>query len=149
MPSTIPDFWPNDISPLVLTPLAIMRAQVPGLERRTQGLLEAEVGSVEREKDVVHNFDLIAPALDSFRERILVVTHDRTRVYPAALEAACFTPVLKKWAMSQAQFLDLIKEVIQSTAVRSSIESLIARSNEVTIRQTTEQPAGKEDLTSE
>jgi hypothetical protein len=149
MPSRIPDLWPDDISTEVLTPLAILRAQVPGLERRTKGLLEVDLNSVEKEKEVVHNFDLVAPALDRFRERILVVTHERNRVYPATLEAAVFLrksrpenflgSSLAERAMSQDDFIRLMKEVIRSPEVRSSIESLIARSNELSVQGPSEQ----------
>jgi len=149
MPSKIPDLWPNDISTDVLTPLAIMRSQVPGLERRTKGLLEADISSVEKEKEIVHNFDLVAPAVDRVRERILVVTHERNRVYPAKMEAAVFgrnSPGSDYYgtsftarAMSQEDFLKLLSEVIRSPEVRSSIESLIARSNEVSVQGAGEQ----------
>ena len=143
MPSKIPDLWPDDISTDVLTPLAIMRAQSPGLSRRTKGLLEADINSVEKDKEVVHNFDLTAPALSNFRERILFVTHERNRVYPAKIEAACFMrkqgPSTVCRAMSQDEFLTLISEVIRSPDVRSTIESLIAQSNELSISGNGEQ----------
>ncbi len=93
MPSKIPDLWPDDISTDVLTPLAIMRAQKPGLEHRTKGLVEVDLNSVEKQNDIVHNFDLIVPTLDAVRQRILVVTHKRDAVYPAEMEAACFPQV--------------------------------------------------------
>jgi hypothetical protein len=149
MPSKIPDLWPDDISTDVLTPLAIMRAQVPGLERRTNGLLEVDLNSVEKEKKVVHNFDLVAPALERFRERVLTVTHERDRVYPAILQAACFSrrglstfagTGLDATAMSQEEFISLMREVIRSSEVRSSIESLIARSNEIIVRDPGDSP---------
>jgi hypothetical protein len=149
MQSRIPDLWPDDISTDVLTPLAIMRAQVPGLERRTKGLLEVDINSVEKEKVVVHNFDLVAPALDRVRERILVVSHERNRVYPATLEAAVFfrnNRIDNRRAMSQEDFLKLLSEVIRSSEVRSSIESLLARSNETNVQDSSEQTRTELDV---
>jgi hypothetical protein len=131
MPAKIPDLWSDDISVDVLTPLAILRAQVQGLERRTQGVLEVQISSVPKGNDMEHWFDLVAPAL-GFRERILNATHAWDRVYPVKVEAACFAAKgkLTQTALSQEEFVDLIREVLRSGEVRSSIQSLIARSNE-------------------
>src|SRR5947208_3134679 len=124
MSSRIRDLWSDAISPDVLTPLAILRAQVPGLERRTKGLIEAEVNTVVADKKTTHNFDLVAPALDQYRERILIVTHERERVYPATLEAAYFARKNGRsqvTAMYEEDFISLIGEVLTSPDVISSI----------------------------
>jgi hypothetical protein len=137
MPSNIPDLWTDDITVDIVTPLAILRAQSQGLERRTKGLLEAEINSQEKENEIVHWLDLVAPAL-GFRERILTATHVRNRVYPVTLEARCFAKNPKQFtveetrraAVSQQEFIELLAQVLRSGDVRSSIQSLLARSND-------------------
>ena len=138
MPPKIPDLWSDDISVDVLTPLAILRAQErrPGAGEQ-KGLLEAEINSQERENEVVHWLDLVAPAL-GYRERILTATHHKNRVYPVTLEAICFAknpnqftiPETRRSAISQQEFIGLLTEVLRSGDVRSSIQSLLARSND-------------------
>ena len=128
MPSKIPDLWSDDITVDVLTPLAILRAQVQGLERRTKGLLEVEINSQEKDREVEHWFDLVAPAL-GFRERILQVIHGKFMVYPVRLFAEGLDQG-SGTAMSQEEFVNLLRKVLRSGQVRASIQSLIARSNE-------------------
>ncbi len=133
MSSRIPDLWSDQISSDVLTPLVILRAQIPGLQRRTKGVVESEINSVIKAKSVIHNFDLMAPALGT-RERILIVTHDRDRVYPVTLEAAYFARKhgsVEMTAMYEEEFISLVAEVLSSPDVLSAIQSLVARSNEI------------------
>ncbi len=131
MDSRIPDLWGDEITPNVLTPLVILRAQIPGLERRSGGVLEAEVITIPKDEEVTHHFDLTARAFYGFRERILSVTHDRNHVYPVKVMAATLGPNEK--ADSQKGFIDLVGKVLKSPQVLSAIQSLIARSNEVTL----------------
>ncbi len=141
MPPKIPDLWPDNISTEILTPIAIMRAQIAGLERRTQGLIEVDINSSENDNRITHNFDLIVPSLDGFRERILGVSHDLARVYPTILRADVFkkeavisgvtTITHSAMASTQEEFIEKLSLVLRSDHVRSTIESLIAQINDI------------------
>lgn len=86
MAATIPSLWP-EIKVDILPPVAILRAQANRLGELTQGILEAEMTTVTGEQDfVAHRLDLIAPALDGRRVRVLIATH-RTDFYPVVIEA--------------------------------------------------------------
>src|SRR5690606_17707243 len=76
----------------LVPPVTILRAQANKLGQLTKGILEAEVTTVTGDEDfAVHRLDLLAPALDDRRVRVLTATH-RADYYPLQLEAECFRP---------------------------------------------------------
>jgi hypothetical protein len=151
MASIIPDLWPVDIKVTVLPPLAILKAQEGRLAQRTQGQLQAKLTSVESDRLVQYQLDLIAPSLNFYRERLLTATHERGRYYPVVVTAECFAErprnpaaehdtatmravdpsVTQRRAATEEEFTRLLREVLKSDEVRSLIDSLLARINEL------------------
>lgn len=150
MAETLQDLWPDDIKVDVLTPIAILRMQEEGLSRRTQGLLRAEVKTVEAGTRVRHTLDLYAPSLN-YRETLLTAGHNAGEIYPVRVEAEAFLPIARtigelassggaiplhmnlnaiRNASSDVEFTRLVREILQSPRVRSRIHSLLARINE-------------------
>ena len=73
MNESIPVLWSDDISSDPASPIAILRAQQRPLRQKTKGLLEAEIETTTSDSGRVgHGFDLVAPALNRARYRILV-----------------------------------------------------------------------------
>jgi hypothetical protein len=166
MTATIPNLWPDDIKVDVLPPLVILRAQASKIHQLTKGVLLGEVTSIEGSDGfVTHRLDLIAPALDNRRVRILSATH-REGFYPVVIEAECYRPKARSvaemmhlgtlfdmkvgttwpdatnWrpvAAGQSEFVKYIGEVLKSKEVRAVIDSLLALSNEK--NQPAEEPA--------
>lgn len=159
MTTTIPDLWSDDIKVDVLPPLVILKAQESLLARKTQGMLQAKLTTMESGDLVQHQLDLIAPSLNFYRERLLTATHDRLRPYPVTVAAECFAPkmevsqgplapiqtmgkalsevhrafvpeVVQRQAATDEEFVQLVRKVLQSAEVRSLISSLIARINQ-------------------
>jgi hypothetical protein len=155
MAATIPNLWPDDISIDVLPPLALLRTQASLLNKITKGILEAEVTTATNHESeaVQHQLDLIAPALDGYRYRLLTAKHQKDLLYPVTVEAACFPPVEDEYigedsysrqADTQQEFMKLVGQVLRSGEVRSVIQSLIARTNE----ERTESPVAENADTS-
>ncbi|MGH7172857.1 MAG: hypothetical protein ACRELG_21460 [Gemmataceae bacterium] len=159
MTTAIPDLWSEDITIDVLPPIAILKAQEGLLARKTQGMLEAKLSTTESGSLVQHQLDLIAPSLNFYRERLLTATHDRLMLYPVIVTAECFAPksevsrgplaplhvtakaltdmhralvpeVIQRKAATGDEFVELVREVLQSAEVRALISSLIARINQ-------------------
>lgn len=159
MTTAIPDLWAEDIKVDVLPPLAILKAQEGLLARKTQGMLMAKLTTMEAENLVQHQLDLIAPSLNFYRERLLTATHDRSMLYPVTVAAECFArkveisqgtlaPIqlaakamtdlhralvpesIQRKAATDTEFVQLVREVLQSEQVRALISSLIARINQ-------------------
>lgn len=162
MAGKIPNLWPTEtVSVSTLSPLAILRTQAANLTELTHGLLIGEVITDDLlEEGVYHHFDMIAPALDGYRHRILTVKHDPSMLYPVSYSVAIrssivapparvkmgaaiatgvdlsgvLTPRNSKAigpvANTESEFIEALREVFNSGYVLSVINSLIARSNE-------------------
>lgn len=140
MSTAIPDLWPDDIRADVRPPVVVLRAQESLLAKKTQGILQAKLLTSESEKLVNHSLTLIAPALNFYRVNLLSATHDQEMVYPVTVTARCwFSDFLpdggeeiekRRVAATEEEFIDLVRQALQSAEVRGLIQSLIARSNE-------------------
>ena len=146
MSATIPDLWPDDIQVDVLTPLMILRNQAGLLYSKTQGTLLAQVMTTSTEEWVQYQLDLIAPLLERYRASLLTARHQLGEAYPVTVTSQAFVPkpgplgalarspfgppLDQRVAATQREFIDLVREVLQSPTTRSRIQSLIARGNE-------------------
>lgn len=91
MVATIPDLWPR-LKLDILSPAAILKSQVDYIRKNGQGVLDAELTTVIGKDDfIVHRLDLIAPASNGQRYRVLVATHC-SEYYPIQIEADCYRP---------------------------------------------------------
>jgi hypothetical protein len=159
MATTIPDLWPEDIKVEVLPPIAILKVQEELLARKTKGLLQAKVSTVETDKLVQHQLDLIAPNLHFYRERILSAMHEREMLYPVSVTAdvlarrpaeplaelgtalaRAIAPLAPQRAATDDEFIRLVREILRSENVRALIASLLARIN-AKVEPTTNGPA--------
>ncbi|MBL8795845.1 MAG: hypothetical protein JNM56_18215 [Planctomycetia bacterium] len=158
MATAIPDLWPSDIDVQVVPPLDILKAQEATLAQKTKGILQAKVSTTATDKLVQHDLDLIAPSLHFYRERILSVTHDRGFIYPVRVSSGVFDPNTsmrlsqlqqalladpgrnQRIAATEEEFINLVRQVLQSDEVRALIQSLIARSNELNRKAAQDMP---------
>ena len=165
--ATIPNLWPDDIQVDVLPPVAILRAQENMLANKTQGILHAELTATETEHFVQHHLDLVAPALNGYRERLLSASHRKDRIYPVTVAADCLSPKQthlvglmpqpstednaelqkpnEKLAATQNELLEIIRSVLHSADTRSLIQSLIAKSNEINKSEVQTQEQSEDD----
>ena len=132
MTGTIPDLWGDQVKVDVVTPLAIMRTQGALLKQRTSGLLEIDIQTTATLIETAHKFFVVAPSLPRYSELLFTASHLNEKVYPAFIEAACLSDSETWRADTQNELLDLLQRIFQSPGTRSLLQSLIARSNEVT-----------------
>ena len=133
MSQNIQSLWSPDIKATVMSPSTILRGQAEALALQTGGVLLAEVRSEELdENETAILFDLVAPALQGSRHRILRVSHAHGLPYPAWVEAEVFEnlPYSRKYARSDLAFTQVVAEVLNSPPVLSVAQSLVARANE-------------------
>ena len=80
------DLWPSDLGlGTVVTPVSILRTQAKLLGERTQGLLEGEVKTWTQGTNVYHDLNVVVPALDNYKYRLLRVHHPMT-LYPVFVD---------------------------------------------------------------
>jgi hypothetical protein len=113
MATSVASLWPTDIQPTVQSPFAILDGQARELTRITNGILVGDV-KVARTDDqhVIVTLDIVVPALDNYRHRILQVTHGLDMIYPAWIEADCF--VLRSVSQVLAAQSDAISRVVNA-----------------------------------
>ena len=152
MPDTITNLWSPQLKSKVLSPFAILRTQASQVSPMTQGMLRAEVTPISSEKQMTINLEVVAPALNNYRHRLLSVKHDINVYYPSIVSSNGLTTretvktgllmnqeklvvesVATKTAYSEDQFVAILKEALQAPENVALLQSLIARSNEEAI----------------
>ena len=157
MPTNINSLWPAQIRVPVQSPWAILNGQAEALGRQTAGLLLGEIRRREvEEQKVALSFDIVVPALNGYRHRILTVSHDKDMLYPAVVDAELLrrtsisgvealravsetlkqfssgaepkTPVNR--ADSDQELIEIVAKVLRSPYVISTAQSLIARASD-------------------
>ena len=123
----IPNLWPDDIGETNLTaPLSILQAQAHNLSQRTGGMVMAGVETVtERSSSFVHNFVIVAPALNNYAARIFRVKHG-VHFYPLEIITEIDGPNFR--AATQEDFMRALGEVFGSAPLKKMVHSLIAQS---------------------
>src|SRR5438270_951123 len=86
------DLWSDDIQVDVLPPIAVLRAQEHLLAQKTRNILQAQLTVTEGQDQVELGLDLVAPALNSYRARLLTARHNKEFIYPVFVTAECFYP---------------------------------------------------------
>jgi hypothetical protein len=132
-----------------------LRFQASRLTEKSRGLLEGAVAVTDGPQKTSIQLDLIAPAVNGYRHRLLTAEYRTDLAYPVRVWAECYevprgslvkgnygvgddvgynparvTETNYRIAASERDFLDVVAEVLRSAEVRSIIDSLIARSNE-------------------
>ena len=131
------DLWPEIDTPRALSPKKILQMQVDAIAEKTSDILQAEVVTSQqpnsikgRQDNVMHRLDLIAPALDSYRKTVFEAWHSPDELYPVFVRYSHPSEHAPKVAHDPNEFIEILKSALNSSAVRSTINSLIARSNE-------------------
>lgn len=146
------DLWPDDITVNALTPAMILNEQAEILARKTRGLLQPELLREVANVWVRLSFDIVVPAFNNFRQRILTTLNTDEECYPVAVIAKViadysggipspfsntkFFPLtldekgMARIPRSPDEFQELLTFVFRSDSIRGTIHSVIARANE-------------------
>jgi hypothetical protein len=139
----VKSLWPESaLSVNVRTPVAVLREQARALTDITKGILVGDVSSSESasKKTVLHNLDVIAPALGGFRRRLVTLSHHSDQVYPVSLSADMY---IAESSPDTASLENTLALLFGSKGVISMLTSLIAQSNEATDDQKATDMDGK------
>jgi hypothetical protein len=152
MSEVLDSLWSPEIRPTVRSPFAILDDQARALTSQTEGILvgQTRVTHDEDRANTEVHLDIVVPALNNSRHRILTARYRTDLVYPAWIDADCFRrpaivpggPVGASWprgkppkepneAANDEEFRRLVEKVLKSDEVTSLATSLIARVNDV------------------
>lgn len=133
MSQNIKSLWSPDIKGTAFSPLTILKGQVQALALQTRGVLLAEIIEERKDGKIFLSMDIVVPALQGSRHRILKVSHQVGLPYPAWVEAETFryeSATSKKRTNSDQEFTETVAEVLKSDEVLSVAQSLVALANE-------------------
>ncbi len=160
MPELIPDLWPKSIRAQVLSPSTVLRAQASALARNTSGSIKADIIEISRNdhKIITCAFDIFSPPI-GYTERLFTFSYYIEKVYPAAITSKTF----EEWSLRQISkpIEGIERERGQENTLRffsqdtlilglshlfnhmytvSSLESIMARCNEIGIPANAPEP---------
>jgi hypothetical protein len=144
----IVDLWPDTIKvEKVITPVTILRQQASLLGKKTKNIVQGEVREEKENFGALNTYDfnyvfyLVAPALNNYRYRLLDISYN-VSLYPVivTIEESIFSEIASNFktaqsiskliqAKSQDEFLDILKEIFNSTKVLRVISVLLSQSD--------------------
>jgi hypothetical protein len=84
--TTNENLWPSDLElETIITPVSILRTQANLLGERTRGMLVGEVKTWTKGDTIHHALDVVVPALENYRYRLLKVHHSMA-LYPVFVD---------------------------------------------------------------
>jgi hypothetical protein len=128
MENAMPDLWPEELKTLEITPpSSILREQADLLKKKTNGLVEGRVEvmrSSENDERLRIAFYLVAPNLDEYSYRLLVVNHPMS-YYPLTIESHSKASLQ---CANEEAFMNALKNIFKSDPTTNTIGALMAQS---------------------
>jgi hypothetical protein len=115
------DFWPADIvMDVPVSPVNILRAQASKIGEKTKNIVEGRVRTSSYLGELVHSFELVAPALGNYSHELFVVTHPVT-LYPVK--------VAGDYLETEEELIKWLKAKLASPETKRIVGSLLAQSS--------------------
>jgi hypothetical protein len=109
-------------------PIAILKRQAELLEKKTGGVLDAQVHSMKMTgKDSVgYSFNIVAPALSDYVHKVLTISHPGILLYPVRLVSHVTDADLS--CKDEEEFVNALREILSSGVVHKAVLALITQS---------------------
>jgi len=132
--SNIQNLWPQDFENVeIVMPKTILIQQAEFLGETTQQVVKGEVATNQvvnnndlSDMGVIHELNIVAPALQNYKFTLIKVLHNMRQVYPLTL----FYKIkdVKVKISSEAEFIDKLGELFSDPETVKIIRTLIAQS---------------------
>jgi hypothetical protein len=144
------NLWPENISEAdYLTPLTILQEQAALLGTRTRNIVTADVETViddDNKKPFTHVFYIVAPMLQNYRYRLLLIVHD-IELYPIDIytdeeifdDNVPFFKIEEDYqrgrhffkANTELEFIEALKVIFSSRKAQRIIKNLMNQSKQL------------------
>jgi hypothetical protein len=127
MPMQIKNLWGEMPQPEeIRTPYTIIREQAALLEELTGGILQGRVRKVQEEdtKSFTYFLDILAPALDDFVFRVLMIRYEIT-LYPVAVKD--FVNDMNDECDTEESFVEELEKILGSDEMKRVISGLMSQ----------------------
>ncbi|CAN5500953.1 hypothetical protein BH09BAC4_BH09BAC4_18100 [soil metagenome] len=124
--------WPDFAIETTKSPKAILKEQAGYLMAKTNNVLSAEVDTVQERGSIVHQFYVVAPAMNNYRYKILSVTHG-VIYYPLTIEwddneSPWEGVTTGKKTQDQDEFIKALTQIFNDPSTVRVISSLLSQS---------------------
>lgn len=113
------------------TPVAVIREQASLLGELTNGLVRGAVHTSGSDL-VVHELNLIVPALNNYTYTLLFVRHDPLTLYPVYIGVPAWAEGGQ--AENEAEFTELLEQYLRDERTQSVLRSLIMQARDIESR---------------
>ncbi len=109
-------------------PLAVLKSQATLLAQKTNGVLEAQVGSfkVTGKDTVAYSFNIVAPHLSNYTYKVLTISHPGILLYP--VRVVDLTSKMEHICKTEDEFIMVIRAILSSDVVHKAVLALITQS---------------------
>ena len=119
------NLWPDFTIETTKSPKTILKEQAGHLMEKTNNVLSAEVDTSQSKEKIFHNFYIVAPAINNYRYRVLLLTHE---VFFYPLEIIWVEKAVQYGAKNQDEFLNILSEIFNAPETVRVISSLLSQS---------------------
>ena len=119
------NLWPEFVVEKVRSPKTILKEQAGYLMKMTKNILSADVETTQERStgQIIHNFYVVAPAMDNYRYRVFNVSHDVIYYPLSVMYRGRFIAVT-----NEEEFLSVLSEIFKDGDTARIISSLLAQS---------------------
>ncbi|MGL4553697.1 MAG: hypothetical protein ACRC33_21245 [Gemmataceae bacterium] len=121
------DLWPADFGTLdVAPPVLILKEQADLITTKSGGKIVGDVRTGKHERGFFHEFSLVAPFLDDYTYRLLVVRHS-VELYPVEVAAEVVQQSFK--CESPDAFKTALKAIFADAKTKRVVASILAQTD--------------------
>jgi hypothetical protein len=133
------NLWPDFAIEKTKSPKAILKEQAGYLMGKTNNVLSAEIETIHYQGDIgniIHAFYVVAPEMNNYRYRLFGIKHKVIDYYPLVIDWEGWTLPWEhgqngtKEVNNEKEFIDSLREIIQSPLTTRTISYLFAQSTE-------------------
>lgn len=123
------NLWPDFAVETTKSPKAILKEQAGYLMAKTSNVLSADVETQLYKGEIIHNFYVVAPAMNNYRYEIFSIKHRPVGYYPLTMNWGEELP----WesipeARNEEEFIDLLRVTFNKPETTRVISSLLSQS---------------------
>lgn len=133
------NLWPEFAIDKTKSPKAILKEQAGYLMVKTNNVLSAEVETIKSQRGIIlHEFYIVAPAMNNYRYKLFAVKHEVIGYYPLTVETELdfrvddeySIPAFQKHdeAKNEEEFIRLLSTVFNNPENTQIISSLLSQS---------------------
>ncbi len=121
------DLWGDIVTEPIRTPSAIMKEQGALLEQKTKGILSVIVSTENIGRNTFqHKFIIKSPSLNyNFQ---LFYINQPIELFPLTFYSEVAFGINNKNADTEAEFIEILKEILQSAKTQNVVNSLLSQS---------------------